>query len=187
MKSWGVLGNAALGAQCCTKICPLNSGWESIKWSINSSPTQPFTFNRKRDRACMGRRAAYSGRQLQKLESWRMNSSDEKNTSQFPMVPQCHLQQAVSNRMTGTAYIVLCLYKKMATKRCQINATAIINHLHRLLQQDIITGFAVLFVVSPHHAPISMQTATFHMWPLMRHVSGPSNCISDFLTSASPL
>lgn len=56
-------------------------------------------------------------------------------------------------------------HRKMATKRCQMNTTAVIDHLHRLLQQNVITRFAVLFVVSSHHGPISIQIATLHMWP----------------------
>lgn len=72
MRSWGVLGNAALTAQCCTKICLLNSVWESIKRSISSSPTQPFTFSRKGDRPCMGRRGSHRS---WRVEDWNVQMS----------------------------------------------------------------------------------------------------------------
>lgn len=165
MKSWGVLGNAALSKQCCTKICPLNSGWESIKWSINSSPTQPFTFNRKRDRACMGRRATYSVRQLQKVESWRMSSSDEKNVCQLPVVPQIVCEKLYQTGQLTQPTSLCALYRKTATKRCQMSTTVMVSHLHRLLQQNIITRLAVPSVVSLHRPPIGLQIVAFHVWP----------------------
>lgn len=43
-----------------------------------------------------------------------MNRSDEKNTSQFPAGTS---EQAVSNRMTGTAYIVLCFVLENGRKK----------------------------------------------------------------------
>lgn len=59
-----------------------------------------------------------------KLGSWRMNSSDEKSTSQFPMAPQ--VSCAVPKGMTGTPYVILCLVqengqKKVSHEHCSHN------------------------------------------------------------------
>jgi len=96
-----------------------------------------------------------------------MNSSEEKNISQFPMVPQCRLQQAASNRMTGTAYIVLCFVQENGHKNVSNEHNIYNQPPAQALEAEspIITKVAIVSVVSPHHAPISMQIATLHLWP----------------------
>lgn len=93
-----------------------------------------------------------------KLENWRMNSSNEKSTFQFPMAPQCHVLYWKEWLAHPTYFCAL--YRKMAKKRCHINTAAIIDHLQGLLQQNVTTRFAVLLLGSP----ISVQIPTLQMW-----------------------